>query len=87
MKAQHRKPRQQHWLAQPESIRRLWLVFVVVLALTLAAELGMDSHGYFGIDAMFGFNAWYGFLTCVAMIVFAKILGNVLKRGDDFYDE
>ena len=35
----------------------------------------------------FGFHAWYGFLTCAAMIVFAKCLGLLIKRPDTYYGE
>jgi hypothetical protein len=44
-------------------------------------------HGYFEFDEWLGFNALYGFLCCVAMVLLAKVLGGVLKRKDDFYDD
>ncbi len=75
-----------HWLARPRTIRRLWIVFIAILTLTVTADLLVDVHGHFGIDAMFAFNAWYGFATCVAMIVFAKVLGILLKRKETYYD-
>lgn len=75
-----------HWLARPQTIRRLWIVFITILTLTVTADLLIDAHGHFGIDATFAFNAWYGFATCVAMIVFAKVLGVFLKRKDTYYD-
>ena len=77
----------QHWLVQPQTIRSLWLVFILILVLTIIGELPVHLHGYFGIDETFAFNAWYGFGTCVAMIVIAKILGFFLKRKDTYYDE
>ncbi|MGH7254819.1 MAG: hypothetical protein ACREI3_03490 [Nitrospirales bacterium] len=76
-----------HWLTQPRAIRRLWIGFAGVLALTVLAEVPIEDHGYFGIDATFGFHAWYGFVICVAMIAFAKLLGMFLKRQDTYYDE
>lgn len=76
-----------HWLARPRTIRRLWLLFIGILTLTVAAELFLDAHGHFGIDATLAFNAWYGFATCVAMILFAKLLGLVLKRDDTYYGD
>ena len=30
---------------------------------------------YFGLDGTFGFDAWFGFASCVVLIVFAKGLG------------
>lgn len=75
-----------HWLVRPRTIRRLWSVFLGILALTVAADFFIDVHGHFVVDATLAFNAWYGFASCVAMIVFAKLLGLVLKREDSYYD-
>ena len=78
--------RKMHWLTRPETIRRLWIGFVAILALTVAADLVVHPHGYFGLDGTVGFYAWYGFLTCAAMIFLAKLLGVFLKRKDTYYD-
>ena len=73
------------WLARPSSIRLLWRVFAVVLALTVVAQFWLPVKGYFGADGWLGFGAVFGFLACLAMVVFAKLLGYVLKRPDDYY--
>jgi hypothetical protein len=52
----------------------------------VAAGAFVESHAYFGLDGSFAFNAWYGFATCIGMIVFAKALGLLLKRRDSWYD-
>ena len=70
---------------RPATIRWLWRVFGVVLALTVAAGMFIGKHGYFGLDASFGFHAWYGFITCVAMVVVAKLLGLLVKRPETYY--
>lgn len=75
-----------HWLVQPRTIRRLWVVFGVILGLTVVAGPFVHQHVYFGIEDSFGFYAWYGFVTCVAMVVVAKLLGIFLKRPDDYYE-
>lgn len=80
-------PTQQQWLSRPHVIRRLWWIFGVVLAATVAAQSFVHVHGHFGIDAWFGFSALFGFLSCVAMVVVAKLLGYLLKRPDDYYDD
>ena len=47
-----------HWLARPETIRKLWIVFIAILALTVVAELFIKRKAYFGFDEIFGFYAW-----------------------------
>lgn len=75
-----------HWLLRPANIKLLWRAFIAVLALTVAAEFLIEHEGHFGIDATLGFNAWYGFVACVALILFSKLLGVFLKRKDDYYE-
>ena len=75
-----------HWLRRPETIRRLWIVGIAVLAVLVLLQAAVAIHGHFGVDGTFGFNAWFGFASCVAMVVFAKILGIFLKRRDSYYD-
>lgn len=75
------------WLERPRTIRVLWIAFAVVLAATVAVELFVRPHGYFLVDGTFAFNAWYGFAGCVALIVVARLLGILIKRPDDYYDD
>ena len=81
------KPDDDAWLARPSTIRLLWWVFAVVLALSVAAQLVFKVKGYFGPDGWFAFGAVYGFLSCLAMVLVAKGLGYVLKRKQDYYRE
>ncbi|MEP5764160.1 MAG: hypothetical protein ABJ308_06190 [Halieaceae bacterium] len=76
-----------HWLTRPTSIRKLWWGFSTLLALTVLAQLVVYVKGYFTVDGWFGFGAIYGFLCCLAMVLFAKALGFILKRRSDYYLE
>lgn len=78
---------QQHWLTRPATIRKLWLIFAAVLAATVVAELGVPHEAHFVVDGTFAFHAWYGFLSCAALIGMAKLLGIFLKRPDTYYEE
>jgi hypothetical protein len=75
-----------HWLVRATTIRRLWIAFAVVLVAAVLADLAIEPHPYFGLDGTFGFGAWFGFASCVVLIVFAKALGALLKRPDNYYD-
>ena len=76
-----------HWLVRPATIRKLWIGFIAVLALTVLAQAAVSIKGYFGIDGWFGFAAVFGFASCFAMVVFAKGIGWFLKRDEDYYDD
>ncbi|SMF09722.1 hypothetical protein SAMN02745866_00722 [Alteromonadaceae bacterium Bs31] len=77
----------EHFLTRPSTIRGLWWGFSIVLALTVAAQLFIYVKGYFTVDGWFGFGAVFGFFSCVLMVLFAKVLGAVLKRPRQYYEE
>jgi hypothetical protein len=79
--------KQLHWLVRPATIRKLWIGSSIVLALTVLAQTVIYVKGYFGFDAWFGFGAIYGFVSCLVMVLVAKLLGLVLKRPVDYYDD
>ncbi|MBT8059890.1 MAG: hypothetical protein KJO33_09855 [Gammaproteobacteria bacterium] len=82
-----RHPEDDAWLARPSTIRLLWRVFAVILALSVGAQLLFAVKGYFRVDGWLGFGALFGFLSCLAMVLFAKALGKFLKRPEAYYAE
>lgn len=75
-----------HWLVRQSTIRNLWLAFIVLLALTVGAEAFVESDTHFSVEGVFGFGAWFGFVSCAALILLAKVVAVFLKRPDSYYD-
>lgn len=73
------------WLLRQENIRKLWIIFIAILLVTVVAGLFVHQHEAFSIEDSFGFFAWYGFISCIGMVIFAKLLGLLLKRPEDYY--
>lgn len=80
-------------LESPQTIRKLWIGFWIVLAILVLLDFAYllfdeDSkhipHGD-GIDATFGFYAWYGLVACTVLVLFSKGLGLILKRREGYY--
>ena len=80
-------PEQDHWLVRPRTIRALWIGFSAILALTVLAQLFIDVKGYVEIDSWPAFGAWFGFGTCVLMVLTAKAFGVFLKRPENYFGE
>lgn len=81
-----------HWVYREENRKTLWIIQGVILVLVMIPEFFVHHHAHFesqniGIDASWGFYAWYGFATCAAMVIVAKVLGFVLKRKEGYYDD
>ncbi len=77
----------QHWLYRPGTPRKLWIAGIILLLLTIVAEPFISLHPYFSFEDLFSFYALFGFISCVAMVVVAKLLGILVKRKDDYYDD
>ncbi len=71
-----------------KAIRTWWLGFIIVLALTIVAEIFFpNSHGHFTFDEYISFHAIFGFIACVAIVFVSKFLGIFLKRKENYYQE
>ena len=81
----HKRNSSDYWLAKRKTIRKLWMVLVIVLILSVTSDLLFDSHGKFIVNDTFGFSAWFGLGCCAAMIFVSKGLGFFLKRKENFY--
>lgn len=76
-----------HWLVRPATIRKLWYGFSAVLGIIVLAQVVIPVKGYFAVDDWFGFGAVYGFLSCLLMVLVAKVLGVVLKRPGGYFGD
>lgn len=76
-----------HWLDRRGTLRVIRRGSLIVLALTVLTEAIVDMHPHFEAERLFGFYAWFGLVSCAAMILVAKAVGLLLKRPDTYYDE
>ena len=76
-----------HWLVRPQTIKLLWVLMLVILIFTVILQFFTHIHGHFIIDESFGFNAWYGFISCVLMVFASKFLAIFIKRKDSYYND
>lgn len=54
--------------------------------LVFLADLFYDKHPHFAFEGWFGFYAGYGFVGSVGLVLTAKWLRRVLRRGEDYYE-
>ena len=74
-------------LTRPHTIRVLWVIFAILLACSVVAEVFIHTHARSGIEGSFGFHAWFGGVACAGIIAISRILGKFLKRKDSYYDD
>ena len=72
---------------RPEMIRRLWIFLYAGCALSVFPDFFTHRHAHFGLDALFGFHAALGFISCAVLILLSKVLGLFLKAKESYYDD
>lgn len=68
--------------------KSVYMLLAVVLVCTAAAELaGIHLHSPSWWPLPFGYNIFFGFAGCWVLIIAAKmIMGPLLQRDEDYYD-
>ena len=79
-------PEDERWLDRPGSVDRLIWLLILLSAATVAADFFYDKHGHWGFQEWFGFDAAYGFVACVGLVLAAKVLRKLVMRGEDYYE-
>ena len=73
------------WADNPRSVNRLVYGLYAVCAGLFLADFLYHKHVYLEVEEFPGFYALYGFFMCAALVICAKGLRVILKRGEDYY--
>ena len=77
----------QHWILKKDNIRKLWIFSIVLLVFLVFIQVIFPINGHFEVESWIGFGAWFGFIACIFMILFSKLLGLVVKKSEDYYEK
>lgn len=75
------------WLDRPGNKRLIVTALYVICALLILIDPLIHKHGPFAIEHWVGFYAVYGFISCVGLVLVSKLLRQIVKRPEDYYDE
>ncbi|MCS5635098.1 MAG: hypothetical protein NZ990_01160 [Myxococcota bacterium] len=75
-----------HWLERPGSVDKIIRTLAVICALLVVADFFYEKHGHYSWENFPGFYAFFGFVSCVGLVLAAKLLRRILKRDEDYYD-
>jgi hypothetical protein len=78
--------KREYWLDDPANVRRIIWGLVGVCVLVVAADLFYEKDAHYGFQHWLGFDAVFGFASCMFLVLAAKQLRRILKRGEDYYD-
>ena len=54
--------------------------------LVLADLFYENPHPHFELETSFGFQAWFGFVSFVAVVFLGRFLRLFVRREEDYYD-
>jgi len=76
-----------NWLDDPKHVRILRNIFWGLLVLLVLPDLFIKKHAlFYSFEALPGYYALFGFVSCVAIILVSKLLSYVLKKDENYYD-
>lgn len=75
------------WFEQARSINLLVGALIILCAMTVLAEFFYtNDHPHFELEKILGFQAWFGFVTFIAIVFLGWLLRLFVRRGEDYYD-
>ncbi len=77
----------QHFFDNPENLRNVLHLFYMICLGLLFIDFFYHRHVIHKWEEYWGFYGLFGFAACVALVLVAKELRKVLKRGEDYYDD
>jgi hypothetical protein len=73
-------------LDDPRTVTRIVYALGILCGLALIADLFYDKHPHFDVEGWPAFYPVYGFVGSVLLVLTAKQLRRLLKRGEDYYE-
>ncbi|MFT5539858.1 MAG: hypothetical protein ACI82H_001382 [Alphaproteobacteria bacterium] len=74
------------WFERKENVTRIYRGVWVICGLLAGADFFYHKHIIYKIEDFPAFYGLYGFIVCVGLVLGAKELRKILKRGEDYYD-
>ena len=74
---------------EPEKVKWIVRILLAICLLVVLADLTYDKagHVHYGFEGILGFHAFYGFVSCVALVLAAALMRKVVMRDEDYYDQ
>ena len=76
-----------YWLDDRQNITKVVWGLVIFCGILFVADAFYDKHPHFIAETYFGFFGIFGFVVCVGLVLTAKVMRILLKRGEDYYDD
>ncbi len=76
-----------HGVGEASNIRKVFWTLGLLCAAVFVADAFYHKHVHFEAEGWFGVYGLFGFVACVVLVLAAKLLGRILTRPEDYYDD
>ncbi|MBO68155.1 MAG: hypothetical protein CL398_07570 [Acidiferrobacteraceae bacterium] len=79
-------PEKNHFFDNKQNVRLIMWLLVAICFVLVIIDLIVHRHVVHPIEALWSFYAWFGFISCVFLVLVSKLLRKILMRREDYYD-
>ena len=80
------QPEKSGWFDKKNNLVLFLRLFYASLIGLLILDFFIPKHSVFGFDGVPDFFAAYGFLSCVMLVLGAKVLRKFTRKDENYYD-
>ncbi len=82
-----RRAERRYLLDRPAAVKWLLRVFLVISLAVIGLDLVVERHVDHPFERFAGFYGLWGFVTCVVLVLAARVLRRLVMRGEGFYGD
>ncbi len=71
----------------PGAVKRILQGLTAVSVVVVLLDFTYEKHGHYSFEEFPGFHAFYGFVSCVVLVLAATQMRKLVKRREDYYDD
>ena len=61
-------------------------IIILISILLVGIDFTFHRHAYFTLEEIYGFPAFFGFVSFIFIVLLGKWLRKILMRKEDYYD-
>ena len=81
------KDERRYLLDRLAAVKWLLRVFLVISLALIGLDLVVERHVDHPFERVAGFYGIWGFVSCVVLVLAARVLRRLVKRGEDYYGD
>ncbi|MBC8341489.1 MAG: hypothetical protein H8E63_07515 [Proteobacteria bacterium] len=74
------------WFDKPSNVNKIVWTLVAMCIASVVADFFYQKDAHYDFQAYPGFDAVYGFVSFVFLVLVAKQLRKIVMRDEDYYD-